>query len=578
MKSEQEGYGRRMRLGLIACSLALGAPTWAQNTTRVSEPTGGGQAFGDSEKPSMSDCGRYVAFHCSTDDMHPDDMNGHYDVYVKDRSTGAVELISRSDLFAQTDGSSVDPAISGDGRFVAYTSYASNITAWDLNGSADVYVYDRLHGSTERISNTPGTVFSADGSSHEASISDDGRHVAFTSYASTLVPGDANTEADVFVVDRHNGTVVRASDGLLGADGDLGSFEPDISSDGRFVAYTSHASNLVAMDNNNTQDVFLYDAETGQVELVSTFGGFFPLSDVSYAPSVSDDGSKVAFCTGAPLGGLDINGAVDVVVRDRDANNLIVISLAPGPQTANGPSTRPCITDDGRYVVYDSLADDLVAGDTNGSWDVFRSRVSNWATGTARVSVKQDGSECSDTSTNAVISADSTQIAFQSFANDLVPGDLGFQDSFVRNLGPAFPELYCQGKLASSGCVPFLSFSGTPRTSGTAPFRVTAHGFDTTEAGFMIYGTSGRSNLNYHGGKLCVKVPFHRWLPIKPSKQPSLGGCTGAMGRNFNQRIQNGVDPLLTAGQVVQAQWIQRDSGDAFGDALSNGIEFTIGN
>ena len=135
---------------------------------------------------------------------------------------------------------------------------------------------------------------------------------------------------------------------------------------------------------------------------------------------------------------------------------------------------------------------------------------------------------------------------------------------------------YCQGKLNSLGCVPFITTVNNPSVSSSAPFRILGNDIIPNEAGFVIYGTGGRLNLNFHGGKLCVKLPFTR-LPLKKSGNTFGPPCSGRLLFNFNHRIQTGFDPSLTAGQKVNAQWIFRDpTVDLFGDGLTNGVEFVI--
>ncbi len=139
------------------------------------------------------------------------------------------------------------------------------------------------------------------------------------------------------------------------------------------------------------------------------------------------------------------------------------------------------------------------------------------------------------------------------------------------------PVTYCIGKQNSLGCVPFLSTTGLPSASSTAPFQVRGNDLLVGEAGFFLYGFSGRANLAFHGGKLCVKSPFQRWLPAKVIGANGTPPCAGAMTKNFNSRIQSGVDALLTVGQQVNAQVYYRDpTVDAFGDGLSDGVEFVI--
>ncbi len=137
---------------------------------------------------------------------------------------------------------------------------------------------------------------------------------------------------------------------------------------------------------------------------------------------------------------------------------------------------------------------------------------------------------------------------------------------------------YCSGKVNSLGCAPFLTFVGQPSATSTVPFNITGNDFIPSESGFLLYSVIGKANVNFHGGKLCVKAPFTRFLPPKTAKNTGGAPCTGILRRNFNSRIQSGVDPALSTGQVVRAQFFQRDPADTFGfgDALSDGIQFVI--
>ncbi len=143
--------------------------------------------------------------------------------------------------------------------------------------------------------------------------------------------------------------------------------------------------------------------------------------------------------------------------------------------------------------------------------------------------------------------------------------------------GPPLPETYCQGKLNSLFCLPFLSFNGFGSASSTAAFRIDGNDVVPNEFGILLYGTNGRSNLNFHNGTLCVKAPLTRVLPPKNSGTSGGGLCSGLLRRNFNATIQNGSDPVLTAGQTVNTQWLYRDPGvDSFNDGLTDGLEFQI--
>ena len=147
--------------------------------------------------------------------------------------------------------------------------------------------------------------------------------------------------------------------------------------------------------------------------------------------------------------------------------------------------------------------------------------------GHERVTLAHDGTEIPYDVFQPGISGDGSQIVFVTDADGVVAGDAdGGTDVFVRNLGPTFPRIRCQGKLNSAGCVPFVDFQGVPSVSDTEPFLVRSRGVVANEVGFLIYGTAGRLNLNFHGGKLCVKLPFQRMPPSPRSGSRSAAACT----------------------------------------------------
>ena len=246
------------------------------------------------------------------------DTNGAPDVFVHDRRTGAIERVSVDSAGGQANGGNFAPAISASGRYVAFESDASNLVAGDTNRSDDVFVHDRRTGATERVS-----VDGAGGQANDASfgplaISANGRYVAFASIASNLVAGDTNNEADLFVRDRRTGSTERVSVDGAGGQANGGSFFPAISASGRYLAFYSFASNLVAGDTNETYDVFVRDRRTGATERVSVDGAGGQASGGSFFPAISASGHDVAFQSAASnLVAGDTNGTTDVFVRQR---------------------------------------------------------------------------------------------------------------------------------------------------------------------------------------------------------------------------------------------------------------------
>ena len=218
--------------------------------------------------PSISAEGRYVAFASLATDLVPGDSNELCDVFVHDQQTGDTFLVSVASNGTQGNGDSNRPSISADGRYVAFESWASNLVPGDTNHNYDVFVHDRQTGQTERVSvASDGT--QGNGFCTSPSISADGRHVAFTSEASNLVAADTNDAGDVFVHDRQTGQTERVSVASDGTQGNGFCASPSISADGRYTAFRPEASNLVRGDANDIEDIFVHDRQTGQTVRIS---------------------------------------------------------------------------------------------------------------------------------------------------------------------------------------------------------------------------------------------------------------------------------------------------------------------
>ncbi|MGD9697268.1 MAG: calcium-binding protein [Thermoleophilia bacterium] len=349
-------------------------------TTLVSRPDDpAAPAFSGSGNPSISADGGVVAFETAAP-LAPGDSNVAIDVVARDTAAGATVLVSRADGAAGAvgDGSSFSAAVSADGRHVAFASQAENLSGDDAPGVQDVYVRDLVAGTTELVSRATGAAGAGgDADSSLPAISADGRFVAFESDATNLSTEDVDGARDVFVRDLAAGTttLVSRADGPSGAPGDGRSEMASISGDGRVVAFTSAAANL-STDDGPEPDVFARDLAAGTTVLVSRASGPAgePGDDDSWEPAVSADGRRIAFVSSASGLSTDDGGAEDVYVRDLARATTTLVSRAAGPSGATGPggSRSPAITPDGRYVAFDSVSDALSAADVDGQIDVFR--------------------------------------------------------------------------------------------------------------------------------------------------------------------------------------------------------------
>jgi hypothetical protein len=347
-------------------------------TERINLGPGGAQANADSHAaggpPAISADGDIIAFYsAATNLLEEPDTNGVADIFVYNRTTGQLIMISRDPSGEQANGASLAPSINANGRFVAYQSLATNLVDNDTNNAADIFVYDMNTGITERVCDD---TVEPNRFSFAPSISPDGFFVAFASAATNLVEGDTNGLIDIFVCNRFNGAIDRASVGI-GGEGNGISIVPDISASGCFVAFKSEADNLVPNDFNDRVDVFVRDRGVGVTELISKSIHGGSANDASFPPSITWDGRFVAFGSAASdlLFG-DVNHVPSVYVRDRATDDIRLVDVNDqGKQADNGtPDLPTSISGDGSYIGFVSSASNLVPPgiDLNSTYDVFR--------------------------------------------------------------------------------------------------------------------------------------------------------------------------------------------------------------
>ena len=272
------------------------------------------------------------------------------------------------------------------------------------------------------------------GGSHYPCISTDGRYVAFYSSATDLVPGDTNASKDVFRKDLHSGAILRCSTDAAGNQVLGASAFPSISADGRYVSFASEANALVSGDGNGKQDIFRKDLQTGAIVRCSTDASGGEANGSSYTSSISADGRYVAFFSDASdLVTVDSNGFSDIFRKDLQTGAVVRCSTTVVGGQLGSPSFFPSISSDGRYVAFESDSPNLVESDFNGARDIFRKDPDTGAV--LRCSTDSSQGEANAGSSHARISPDGRYVAFESDASDLVPGDGNItRDIFRKDL------------------------------------------------------------------------------------------------------------------------------------------------
>ncbi|HEY5602770.1 MAG TPA: hypothetical protein VIM41_06645 [Gammaproteobacteria bacterium] len=438
--------GRNIGFTALACGmfgLCISGAASAAGTTLDSRNTAGelasGTCFsgGTVDSMAISADGRYMVFASGATNLVPNDTNCHNDIFLRDRLLGTTVRVNLGAGGVQANQTSGNPTISRDGRYIAYQSAATNLVSTSTTTAYQIFRYDTLAKTTVHVSRSTGGV-QGNASSNEPSISNDGRFIAFTSLASNLVAGDTNARPDMFRRDVTSNITIRVSVRNAGGQGNNTSFRdpgPSISGDGRYVLFTSNATNLVAGDTNGSPDLFVRDVTGATTRRVSLTNAGGQANSYSYMGRISNDGRYVVFSSLATnLVAGDTNVAEDVFVRDRTLNTTTRVSVSSsGAQTPTGElgSVKPSISNDGRYVAFTSYAPNLVTGDTNELADTFmRDRTTNTTT---RVSVGNAGQQGDAGHTDGVISGNGLFIGFTSNSTNLVTdGYNGLTQAFVR--------------------------------------------------------------------------------------------------------------------------------------------------
>jgi Tol biopolymer transport system component len=390
---------------LAACSAMLPGESLGAVTQLVSVDRATGNATGSSLVPSISGNGRFVAFASRSSRLVAGDTNGVVDIFVRDRQERRTSRVSRSSSGQQANGESGQPVISANGRVVAFTSRATNLAP---GGGSGTFVHDRWTGATAIVPTW--------GVFGRQALSADGRYLVFVEWDNYVPWGDFL----LFVWDRESKVSKFITWGYVW--GFIGG-APAISGNGRYVAYANGNGWLVI-------DTVTLVKE--RVDLNSNEEGG---NGFSSEPSINYGGRYVAFTSSATnLTASDSNGSTDVFVRDRTAGTTRRVSVGPGGRQADGNSYGPSISANGTHVAFTSDAGNLASSDQNGVADIF---LRNWQTGvTQMLSVSSNATQGDLASESPAINADGRYVTFSSFANDLVSNDFNTtSDVFVRDRG-----------------------------------------------------------------------------------------------------------------------------------------------
>lgn len=539
----------------------------AQTTTRDSLTSAGVQDPNlGSFTPALSQDGRYLAFASGSPNLVTGDTNNTGDIFCRDRLTGQTTRVSVSSAGAQGNGNSLDPDISADGRFIVFRSAASNLVAGDTNNVPDIFCHDRQTATTTRVSVGTGgqqiTQFSDGGA-----ISGDGRYVVFESADGQITAGDWCVTTDVFCHDRQTGITTLISASLIAFQQFNPRRRPNISFDGGAITFDSAADDLTLNDTNGWNDVFVWSRLTNSISCVSIASSGAQANERSEDAVISPDGRFVAFTSFAFNFIPGDTNSPDVFVRDLQTGQLTWCSSGLAGAFADQPSYVTSISGDGRFVCFWGGATNLVPGDTNGVWDVF---VFDRVLGTTtRASVGTTGTQGNGQSNSGRISSDGRCIAFQSAATNLVVPDanLSVQDVYVRDRGTTASLTFYGAGCPGTGLeVPAITNVGWPLI-GNAAFGVGVGNGLASSLAVVCWSTTS-ANVPFSGCDVLVGAPVNM--------QPAVFlDASGAGVTPFP--IPN--DPLLADVDVFFQALVVDVNGPFLNlGALSNGLATRIGN
>ncbi len=482
---------------------------------------------------TVSEDGSVVAFMSTDDQLVPGDTNQQLDLFVWQRATGQVRRVNVDSSGNQSMGALRDAVVCGDGSVVAFSSYASDLVPGDTNGYLDFFTHDIASGLTLRVSESstgqqgwPTCFFPSPAcvQPQTLDISDDGRLVVFASYMTNLVPND-QIELDVFVHDGLTGTTERISDAFSGGDSNGWSLFPTISGDGRWVAFFSEASNLVA-GSPFTAGTFLHDRTTGLTRPIGldVHGNHYP----SVQPVISRNAEYVAYVSWEAIVPDDLDSSDDIYLQRLADDSIAMVTRGVGG--IDLPQSRP-------------------------GWMFYWSSVFHGVTNSGQVMFPATA--------DAIVGEPATLQA----PITMVLHDPSMRTSAVSD--------YCTAKTNSLGCVPRMTVCGAPSMSAGQRFALIAENVRSHKTGFLVWSTSSLA-APFDGGTLCIGTPRRRTPAQDSGGASGADDCTGAYSFWFDPAYVTSVG--LSPGDAVYAQYYSRDPWpfSPNNSGLTNAIRFLV--
>lgn len=406
------------------------------HSSRISVTTGGFHPGHGSnvraravERRTMSSSGRYVVFE-GRSPLVKGVKALERQLFVRDRHLGTTTIVSVSSTGKRANKEVYNPQISADGRWIAFESTATNLVRGDTNGVSDVFLHDIKTRKTTRVSVTSaGRQVNGTYGSQLPSLSSNGRYISFLSYAEGVAPGDSSY-LQAYLHDRVTKTTELVS--LTASGTSMSAMDnTSVSADGRYVAF-------ISLDGNANPLLYVRD------RTARTTTGYAPSDRYRmHAISMTPDARYITYETQGAFDARDKNTQADVYVLNRRTGTHTLVSRSSSGASGNGPSVAPAISSNGRYVVFESKATNLVPGDTNKTDDVFRHDLTTGKT--IRVSVRSNGKQVRESSFAGSINSDGRQVAFESYGTNITKLTTGsWGQVFVRSLNGKFPALHAR--------------------------------------------------------------------------------------------------------------------------------------